>query len=106
MKDFVFGKIEKSLKDENELVVIDEKANLSIFDFLSDEVYEYILKGFLNKWDDSFNKSTTINEYKQSILNYIESIDSDLKKSISDNLITKTLILILEYLESIGQYGD
>ena len=106
MKDYVFKNIDDLLNEEEDTIVLDEKENLTTLDYLEDDTYEHILNGFLQEWEDSFRKSKIINEYNKKIKIYLESVDKDLKARVSYSLMTKTLKLILEYLETIGQYGD
>ena len=71
--------------------------------YLSSYDYNLISKGFEYAWNNSTGEISGDSFFKRFVYGYIESILD--YNFIPQDIVDKTIDLILEYLESIGQYG-
>lgn len=71
--------------------------------YLSTYDYKLIAKGFEIAWENNTGNFVSDGNLKNMIYRFLEQIVE--KNHIPQNIVDKTIDLILEYMESIGQYG-
>jgi agmatine deiminase len=71
--------------------------------YLSTYDYKLIAKGFEIGWEMNSGKIMGDNNFKKITYHFLEQIIE--KNHIPQNIVDRTIDLILEYMESIGQYG-
>lgn len=95
-----FNKLPKQTPShfEQEIFVFDKlDFYLSTFD------YKLIAKGFEIAWENNTGNFVGDGDFKNMTYRFLEQVIE--KNHIPQNIVDKTIDLILEYMESIGQYG-
>jgi hypothetical protein len=82
LKEFVFSKLIYQIKEED---------------------YYVILKGFWEKWNSSSFEILGDGDFKNAVYQYLDKLDRE--DPIPQSIVDAVIDLILEYLESIGQWG-
>lgn len=71
--------------------------------YLSSYDYVLIAKGFQIAWDNLSNEFVGDGDFKNLVYRFLEEAYET--NPIPQEMVDRTIDLILEYLESIGQYG-
>ena len=71
--------------------------------YLSTFDYKLIAKGFEIAWENNTDNFVGDGDFKNMTYRFLEQVIE--KNHIPQNIVDKTIDLILEYMESIGQYG-
>jgi agmatine deiminase len=71
--------------------------------YLSTFDYKLIAKGFEIAWENNTGNFVGDGDFKNMTYRFLEQVIE--KNHIPQNIVDKTIDLILEYMESIGQYG-